>query len=240
LTPPDLRRFAARNSLAVSSYQPLCFRAATQQLDAGRIQQAIEAELERHGSKPLAIVVMDHSRFPIAVGQLRMRFTGSAAGRDGVRTLSGVILGEGGRTQPIWARVRILFSELRWVATESLPAGVPIRRTQIEQKQVSTSNIPRPPSTIEQIAGLAPRRSIPAGTAVEPVALTNPTEVHGGERIRVEATAGGTRLMLPMIAESSGRRGDRVVVRNPGSGRRVPAQVAGPGLAIVGERQDRR
>ena len=54
-----------------------------------------------------------------------------------------------------------------------------------------------------------------------------------GERVSVEVTSGSARLAFEATAESSGRVGNFVLVRNPANGRLFQAKVAAKGKVIV-------
>jgi flagella basal body P-ring formation protein FlgA len=54
-----------------------------------------------------------------------------------------------------------------------------------------------------------------------------------GETVRVEVNDGGARLTLEARAESSGSRGEMVLISNPVSSRRFRARVEGKGRVSV-------
>ncbi len=63
-----------------------------------------------------------------------------------------------------------------------------------------------------------------------------PREVRAGERVSVEVRAGAAHLSIEAIAETSGRPGESVTLRNVESGRKFRAIVAGPGMARIGDK----
>ena len=54
-------------------------------------------------------------------------------------------------------------------------------------------------------------------------------DVEAGDRVRVEVVSGAARLLFKANAESPGRIGDEVTIRNPQSGKAFRAVVAGEG-----------
>jgi hypothetical protein len=58
-------------------------------------------------------------------------------------------------------------------------------------------------------------------------------DVERGDKIAIEVSSGGARLTFDATAESSGRAGDSIMVRNPESGRLFRAKVEGKGRASV-------
>jgi flagella basal body P-ring formation protein FlgA len=63
--------------------------------------------------------------------------------------------------------------------------------------------------------------------------LDAPLDVHRGENVGVEARCGAARLLLDGVAQSDGRVGQVVAVRNPGSGKNFQARVEGKGKVAV-------
>ena len=58
-----------------------------------------------------------------------------------------------------------------------------------------------------------------------------PPQIVRGDPVRVEAVSGAAHVALESKAESGGRTGDLILLRNAGSGRRYQARVTGPGRA---------
>jgi hypothetical protein len=73
-----------------------------------------------------------------------------------------------------------------------------------------------------------------------PVRRMAPRDVKAGDDVRVVVTMGAARLSLDALAETSGRAGDRITLKNRESGRRFAAIVAGPGEARIGAFNDRK
>lgn len=57
--------------------------------------------------------------------------------------------------------------------------------------------------------------------------------VERGDTVRVEVRSGGVVLAFDAAAESSGRAGDAVIVKNPQNGRRFQARVEGKGKVSI-------
>jgi hypothetical protein len=57
--------------------------------------------------------------------------------------------------------------------------------------------------------------------------------VERGETVRVEVRSGGVLLAFDASAETSGRTGDPVIVKNPQNGKRFQARVEGPGKVSI-------
>ncbi len=78
-------------------------------------------------------------------------------------------------------------------------------------------------------------RILIAGEVLTSKKIAPSHEVKTGDIVSVEVAQGNARLSLDAKAETSGGRGERVFLRNPVSGRRFEARIAGPGRAVVGE-----
>jgi flagella basal body P-ring formation protein FlgA len=78
-----------------------------------------------------------------------------------------------------------------------------------------------------------PTRGIAKGAGVRAEWLVDAPEIARGDSVNVEVRHGGARLSVQAVAESGGRRGDRIALRNPETKRRFLAQVAGKGQAVI-------
>jgi hypothetical protein len=58
-------------------------------------------------------------------------------------------------------------------------------------------------------------------------------EVERGTRVSVEVTSGAARLVFEAIAETAGRQGEWVLVRNPENGHMFQAKVFGDGKVVI-------
>lgn len=58
-------------------------------------------------------------------------------------------------------------------------------------------------------------------------------EVERGSRISVEVTSGAARLVFQAVAETAGRQGEWVLVRNPENGHLFQAKVFGDGKVVI-------
>jgi flagella basal body P-ring formation protein FlgA len=142
----------------------------------------------------------------------------------------GAVCGSGQADFPVWAKVRIAISGTRVTAAEALAPVHPIARAQLRQEPYEG-----PPGLpdLSQIVDRVPRRPIPAGTVIERQWLDAPVDVVRGERVRMEIRSGRARVILEGQAQSSGRRGEIVGVRNPANGKILHATVADRGRVVL-------
>ena len=223
----ELARLAGRYGLVVEPGVGACFARPLETLSGERVAAALRAAMPE-----ARIEVVEFSRQPIPSGELRFPVSGLRAEPATLSPLMwrGVVSVSGQEDFPVWAKVRIQVSGKRWISTETLAPGRPIERAQLrEEPYEGPPGLPDLP----QIVGRAPRSPIPAGTAIERQCLDVPADVLRGERVCLEIRSGRARVLLEGEAQSSGRRGEVVGVRNPANGKILRATVAGRGLVVV-------
>jgi flagella basal body P-ring formation protein FlgA len=219
----ELGRLARRYGIAIEPGTEACFERPLEKLARPRVEAALAA------SMPTArLEVLDFSHQPVPPGELH--FEPKAAGAGSAELWSGEIRQPGVHGFPVWASVRIRMAGMRTVAAAPLPAGVPIARAQLRAEAYEgPAAMPEP----SQVVGRAPRRPIPAGAAIQAAWLEEPAAVRGGERVEVEVRSGPARLRFEGWAQSSGRPGEAIKVRNPANGKIFRATVADRGRVTV-------
>lgn len=233
-------RLAQRLGLQLSPEAPrldLCFVRQVQPLSPEAIVEALARLLPPDTEIELA----DYSRYPVPAGDLQF----TAAPAHAASSLSntailwrGAVRSPGGRSTPVWARVRLSRSQKLWIARRDLAAGRPIEAADLELEVRKTSPFSAPPGNLEEITGRAPRRTIRGGDPVLPAQTVEPPEVRAGSQVEVESRNAGVRLRFPAVAETSGRTGESIWVRQAGSGNRFPAIVTGRGMAEKKQQED--
>jgi Chaperone for flagella basal body P-ring formation len=84
----------------------------------------------------------------------------------------------------------------------------------------------------ESVCFVRTASSVAAAVASRKPALAEP-DVLRGEHVAVVVTSGAALLRFQADAESSGRRGDNVLVRNPDNGKLFQARVEGKGKVTI-------
>jgi flagella basal body P-ring formation protein FlgA len=231
----ELQSVAARFSLILESPAEACFRYATEALDKDRVSEAMRLALRLPDAR---IELVETSTGPVPVGQIEFKTEklASPAGQDPNTPViwRGNVVYAGGRQFPIWARVRITAPVGRIVAAEPLKPGAVIKPEQLRSEivkgfpQVAGSSL-----AVDQIAGMIAVRSVAAGAEVHLDNLTRPNDVNRGDLVHVEVQFGAAHLALTGRAESAGRIGDVVSVRNPESSKVFRALVQGRNRVVV-------
>ena len=234
LSGPELENLGLRFGLRLPALtQPVCFRVATAPLNPAAVVEAMQKMLALPEAR---IEIMELSSEPAPGGTLRFppEMLGRPAAPDAPTLWRGEVV-SGMRHFNVWARVRILAPITRIVATEQLPQGVPVQSRQVVLQ--ATEGFPgftkEAPLTVESVVGLLPAHTIAAGGEVRAEYLNRPLDVARGEMVRVDVRLGKAHLALNARAESAGRMGDVITVRNPQSSRVFQARIEGKGRVLV-------
>lgn len=232
----ELSRLAARHSIAVEMLAPVCFERTVETLTEERLLTTLREALP--GNAHLEIV--DFSRVRIPSGELEFL-------RDGltpapVASPRAPVLWRGRlkyaatQSMPVWVKARVWVSRQTVVAVRDLAIGKPIEVAEIRLGVVDVSPFSEAAaSSIQEVAGFAPRLAIRGGQAIPRSVLESPAEVIRGEMVGVEALYGAAFLKYEVRAEASGRVGEAIPVRNLKSGKTFRARVIRKGWVAVEE-----
>lgn len=230
LSVAELARLTARYGIQAPPVE-VCLERRVAPLQPDEILAALRKAVGRQDAR---IELVDFSRYPMPPGELEFSLSGLSRTVTGPALWRGRLRYDGSRTLPVWARVHIRAPGRRLVAAEDLPAGRRIAPTGLRVEQGEWYPFGETPlEAPEQAVGRIPRRRIPAGAVLYARMLSEPREIERGQTVLVEVASGGTQLRFSSRAESGGRTGDVIMVRNPANGRRLAARVAGPGKAVV-------
>ena len=87
---------------------------------------------------------------------------------------------------------------------------------------------------LEEVVGRMPRRAHPRGTCRYSAAdLIEPLQVQRGDLVDVTAISGAAQLHVPAVAETPGRQGDMISLKNSHSGKTFRARIEGKDKALV-------
>jgi flagella basal body P-ring formation protein FlgA len=241
---PGLRRFfrpfelvalAQRYSVAIDPEASLCFERQTEMLDRDRVLEAMRLALPL---PDLKIEIVETSLYPVPRGRLEFRreslgTPASPSAHVPVEWRGNVVYGENQRFG-VWARVLISVPMPRVVAAETLKKGEAIGASQVRVETADGFPIAGDVAqTVDQVVGRAPMRAIAPGTEVHLGLLMVPPDVNRGEMVEVEVRSGAAHLAFTGKAESAGRSGDTIVIRNLSSNKVFQARVEGKGKAFL-------
>jgi len=234
----ELQSFAARFAVPINSPGEVCFRLSMEALNPSLVVAAMRDALQIPDAR---IELMETSPATAPAGRLEFarENLGSPAAPDSKTPVPwrGDVVYAGGRRFPISAKVLITASIRRLVAAEALRSGVAIKASQVRGELIE--GFPATPSgglSADQVQGMVLLRPLAAGALIRPDNLTRPNDVNRGDLVSVEVRFGAAHLALTGQAESAGRIGDTVAIRNPDTSKVFQAQVAGVDRVMVGPR----
>jgi flagella basal body P-ring formation protein FlgA len=232
--PAELTRFAEANGVEYRGLATVCFERAMTELEPSGILAAIRESLSSIAITDADVDVIEYSKYRVPPGKLVFPIDSlPARAAANIAIWKGFVERESHR-YPVWARVRIAAPGTMVVAAADLRAGQALRAGDVELEQVRTfpARVPALKS-LSDGAGMLVRRYVAAGTPLTAADLMEPNDVDRGEMVAVEVQSGGARLKLEAQAETSGRRGQSIPLRNATSGKIFYAQIAGKGRALL-------
>ena len=146
----------------------------------------------------------------------------------------GRLLYDGQRSIMVWAKVKVSVDRPMLVAAEDIAAGAVIDPSNI--KEIHERQFPLAASAMSlraDIVGKVARRPILAGQQFSTGSLDEPKDIRKGDKVRVSVIDGGTILSLDAVAESSGNKGESILVHSPSSGKSFRAVVERTGRVTV-------
>ncbi len=219
------------------SNEELCFERKTRILTRDDLLPVLESALRtaavsprEASASPLNITILDFTRTPIPTGILEFR----RAGLDNNGLWRGHVKYDGNHTISLWVKVRVT-TEQTWIeALQPLPPGKPIEVAQVASRTGPRSPFgPAPIGAVDLAAGRIPLRAIKPGEPIFPAMLSTPHDVERGETVRVDVASGEAKISFDAVAQSSGRVGETVLIRNPENGRYFQARVDARGKVNI-------
>jgi flagella basal body P-ring formation protein FlgA len=234
-TAAELGRIARSHGIAPQAFGEICFVRSEQFLSPARLAPVLRAALP---FTDIDLEITDFSRYPLPKGKLEFRLSGLERPPEG--KTDAVVLWRGslhygtGRTESVWARVKLAEPQ-RWVeTTAALSPRSPIRAGEVALKSGPRFPLgPRPIDSLADVTGRRPVRSLPAGQAIFKYMLVPHFDVEPGDTVVVTVISGAASLHFDARAEGGGSAGDRIALLNPKTGKRFVACITAKGMAIV-------
>lgn len=229
-TVAQLEQLARRYGLQPVGLRPVCFERAAERLRIEEIRRAMEMALPG-----VEIDLVDYLRAPVPRGQLEFPLSGLVRPREAdpqtVVLWKGLVRYGEHRTFPVWARVRLAVTGQAVVAARALEAGRMIQPGDVELRTMRRfPSLGKPElEDLQTVFGAKLRRAVAAGQVIQAEDLDLVQSIRAGSTVRVSVISGGAEIRFEAQAETAGRVGDRIWVRNPMNGRRFQARVVGPG-----------
>jgi flagella basal body P-ring formation protein FlgA len=231
----ELQRIGAPYGVAVAKDAKACFEWSLQPLTDDVVRAAIRDSLH---SPDARVDVFAISRSQAPAGKVSFPISGLLAstltGPDTPVTWRGEVQYHGSRKFSVWARVKVSATMTRVVATQLILPGQNVAPDQVRIETYDDfplrNDIAR---NLEEVIGRMPRRAIRVGLPVFRSDLIEPLLVQRGDLVDVTAISGAAQLHLPAIAETPGRQGDMISLKNSRSGKTFRARIEGKDKALV-------
>jgi flagella basal body P-ring formation protein FlgA len=231
----QLQRMGAPYGVTVPPGAEACFEWSLQPLTEEVVRGAIRETLQLPNAR---VDVLSISGSPAPAGKVNFPLPGLLAstitGPDTPVTWRGEVLYQGSRKFSISARVRISAMVNRVVATQLILPGKTVAPDQV--KIQAYDDFPLRNDTardLAEVVGRMTRRAIGAGIPVFRADLIEPFQVQRGDLVEVTAIAGAAELHVPALAETPGRQGDLITLKNTRSGKIFRARIEGRDRALV-------
>jgi flagella basal body P-ring formation protein FlgA len=223
----ELGRLARANGIPLPVSSEICFERATTTLSPDELLPVLQKALNIEGAQ---IKILDFVRVPVPRGTPEFLRTGLNA--NGL--WRGHIQYEQNRSVPVWVKVQVTAEQVWLEAAAPLVPGKPIAPDQVIVREGPRFPFgPVPLSSTNLAEGRMPLRRIAPGEPIFAAMLTTPPDIRRGEKVTVDAISGDAHISFDALAESSGRTGESVLVRNPENGRYFRAHVDGVGKVSV-------
>jgi flagella basal body P-ring formation protein FlgA len=231
----ELQRIGAPYGVTVAPDAEVCFEWNLQTLTDDVIRAAMRDSLQ---SPDARIDVLAISRGQAPAGKVSFPISGLLAstlsGPDTPVTWRGEVQYHGSRKFSVWARVKISATMTRVVATQLIQPGQNVAADQVRVETYDDfplrNDIAR---NLDEVIGRMPRRPIRVGLPVFRADLIEPLQVQRGDIVDVTAISGAAQLRMPALAETQGRQGDMVSLKNPRTGKTFRARIEGKDKALV-------
>jgi flagellar basal body P-ring formation protein FlgA len=234
----DLSLVAERHGLTMSSgplISSVCVERAIRLIAREEMKAALVAALSVADAQ---LELIEYSEQPAPPGRLEFRRAGlnkpPPSAPDTPVLWRGRLIYDGQRSIMVWAKVRISVDRVALVASEDIATGAVILAEQIKEVQERQFPFAEASAALrEEIIGRIARRRIPAGQKFERGALDERKDISQGERVRVSVVDGSATLSLDAVAQSSGKKGESILLHNPSTGKNFRATVEEKGKATV-------
>jgi flagellar basal body P-ring formation protein FlgA len=116
------------------------------------------------------------------------------------------------------------------VARTAVPGGRVLQASALQLADVDLAQVPDAVFALDAAVGRSTRRSLRPGEPLQSSLLLSSEGVRRGESVQIIAGRDGFRVSVAGIALQDGAPGERIQVRNVGTGRVLNVQVSGDGI----------
>jgi flagella basal body P-ring formation protein FlgA len=230
----ELRRIAKQNGMEAQPFPPVCFSWPATTLGDDRAIAAMRNELQLPDAKIEIQTVSPRLTPPGTVVFPRAMLSTSWSGKNLPVPWHGYVQYTPKLRFPVTAYVRVSVLAQRVTPIVPIKQGEAIQKDQVREETFEEfPGLDLLARSTSQVAGLLARRRLVPGIAILKADLMLPLDIHRGDRVEVEVRGSRTRLSLEGRAESGGRMGDSIQVRNLQSGKLFMARVEAKDRVVV-------
>jgi flagella basal body P-ring formation protein FlgA len=213
----------------------VCVERAVRPISIEQMNAALVTGLSRSDAE---LELVEFSRQPVPAGKLEFKRAGlnrpPLQAPDAAVLWRGRLIYDDRRSAMVWARVKISVDQTLLVAAQDIGVGTVITAQEIKEIHERQFPFVEPsPAVRADIIGKRTRRLIPAGQKLAPGSLEPVKDIFSGDQVRVSVIDGSTTLSLDAIAQSSGKRGESILVHNPSSGKNFHGVIEEKGRVTV-------
>ncbi len=231
----ELARIGGRYQVTVPQDVQTCFEWEMHPLSEEAVSMAIR---EAFHAPQARVNVTAMSKSLVPEGRLVFPLAGltstSAHDPELPPTWNGYVLYSGERRFAVWSRVKVSATMMRVVAVEAVSAAKVIEARQVRLEAYDDfplqNGIAR---SLDEVIGRVSRRSIRTGMPLFLTDLSEPFQIERGDMVQVRVVSGNAEISLEAQAESSGKLGDVIVLRNLSSQKTFRGRIEGKSKVLV-------
>ncbi len=213
----------------------ICVERMVRHLSIAEVKAALLSALDIADAR---LDVLDFSNRPLPPGQLSFQRAqlNRPPGNDPQMPViwRGTLIYDDQRSLMVWAKVRISVEREVYLAAQTISKGAVIRADQVAITHIRQFPLlQRSPDPPLAVTGKVARRTLPAGQPIVAQDLDILQDVVRGATVHVHAIDGGASIRFDAIAQTSGQKGEFIVVHNSSSGKNFRALILEPGRVVV-------
>jgi len=232
-----LRLISTQGKGFASMPESLCVERALTQLGSDAVEGALRnSAREIFPNREVRLEVLDYSRYPLPLGNLRFQRQGVLGGSGGFIDAAilwrGSLLTGSGRSIPIWARAKFLVERSCWRVRVPHAAGDQPVGDQFERIELWVNPFSAAADCVDpNQKNVRLRRTLHQDQLLVRSDLTVAPPVRRGAKVQASVTVASARISVDAIAEMDGTPGQSIFVKR--EGRRLRARVVSAGAVEI-------
>lgn len=233
LSSRDVVLAARRYGLEFPAGEPVpsvCIERIVQPLSIGDLSAALRSALGAGTGEQAHLEIVEFTNKRLPPGRLVFQLAGlnrPPGNEPGTPVIwTGKLIYDGHSSLSVWAKVRVSVQRQVFLAKRKIREGDTIGSGDIVAAMAAEFPWTAPPLlSSSAIVGKVARHAIPVGTRISPDALDDADQVRQGDIVHVKVISGAATISLDAMAQSSGTKGERILVHNLSTGKPFRAVV---------------